>query len=304
MLEKHRRRVILVPGDLAQPQLGLDRGAFDALGRTVDCVLHTAALTKHYGDYSAFVAANVEATENVIALARQAGCDFNLVSTVSVGAGAIEGTPRALFTELDCDLGQVAANHYVKTKLLAEKAALELRKEGLVSNIFRVGFLTGDSQTLRFQENAGDSGFVQTLRSYIALGRMPLSALTQSFCPVNEVSAAILQLMPLTGLANETHHIDRVIEPEEAERILRADPRCAAMDDASFFAWLAEHLGDPGVGQAAAALLLHEGLLDESPPTETITLREKTAMVLGRLGFAWSPVSHAQVWSLAEEEPR
>ena len=69
----HGRRVNLVLE--VEPQLGLDRGTFDALARTVDCVLHTAALTKHYGDYSTFVKANVEATKHVIELARRAGCD-------------------------------------------------------------------------------------------------------------------------------------------------------------------------------------------------------------------------------------
>ncbi len=298
LLENHRRRVLLVPGDLAEPQLGLDRGTFSSLARTIDCVIHAAALTKHYGDHATFVRANVDATRHVIALARQAGCDFNLVSTISVGAGEIPGVTRALFTEFDCDLGQLAGNHYVRTKLDAEKSVLELRAEGLACNIFRVGFLTGDSRTLQFQDNAGDSGFVQTLRSYVELGKIPASWLAQSFCPVNEISDAIVRLLGSSSLLNQTHHLDREIAPADAERIYAADARCEPLDDAAFFEWLAAHLGDAGIGQAATGMLLHEGLLDRKIATETVTLREKTDLLLGRVGFQWSDVRPEQVWSL------
>ena len=298
LLETHGRRVNLVLGDLSEPQLGLDRGTFDAISRTIDCVIHAAALTKHYGDYSTFVKANVDATKHVIELARRAGCDLSMISTISVGAGDIPGKKHALFTEFDCDIGQVAGNHYVRTKLEAEKAVLALRDEGLACNIFRVGFLTGDSETLRFQDNASDSGFVQTLRSYVALGKIPLSALNQSFCPVNEVSDAILRLLGASSLLNQTHHIDRVLDPADAERLLAANDRCQPLDDASFFEWLASHLDDPDIGQAATAMLLHEGLFDEAGTTETVTLREKTDRLLQRAGHTWTATRPEHVWSL------
>jgi thioester reductase-like protein len=295
-----RRRVSIVLSDLAEPQIGLDRGVFEALGKTVDCVIHAAALTKHYGDYSTFVAANVDATKNVILLAQRAGSPMNLVSTTSVGAGDIPGKKRALFTEFDCDIGQVADNHYVRTKLEAEKLTLELRKTGLVANVFRVGFLTGDTKTLRFQENADDSAFVQKLKSYAALGAMPLGALVHSFCPVNEVSRAILSILPIAAHANETHHLDRFLDEGDAERIARTHATLRTMDDASFYEWLARRLDEPGVAQSATAVLLHEGLLDEQLTTEVVTMREKTEHLLKRVGFAWSAVAPEQVWSLAQ----
>jgi thioester reductase-like protein len=298
LLERNARRVHIVLGDLSEPTFGLDRGAFDSLARTVDCVVHSAALTKHYGETAAFTRANVDATAHVIDLARRAGADFNLISTISVGLGDIPNKSRALFTEFDCDIGQVATNHYVRTKLEAEKLVHALRDEGLACNIFRVGFLTGDSKTLVFQDNAGDSGFVQTLASYVALGRIPLSALAQSFCPVNEVSDAIIRLLAASSLLGQTHHIDRAIASVDAQAILAADSRCIAMEDAEFYAWLAKHVDDPKIGPAATAMLLHQGLLDEKGLTETVTLQEKTDTLLARAGFAWSAVRAEQVWSL------
>src|SRR5262249_42030345 len=55
LLERHQRRIHLVVGDLSEPELGLEHGTFGALARTVDCIVHSAALTKHYGDYATFV---------------------------------------------------------------------------------------------------------------------------------------------------------------------------------------------------------------------------------------------------------
>jgi tyrocidine synthetase-3 len=300
LLERHQRRIHLVLGDLSEPAFGLDRGTFDTLVRTVDCVVHAAALTKHYGETAAFVKANVDATANVIELARRAGCDFNMISTMSVGAGDIPGVERALFTEFDCDIGQVATNHYLRTKLEAEKLVHALRDDGLACNIFRVGFLAGDSQTLKFQDNAGDSGFVQTLKSYLALRRIPLGALAQSFCPVDEVATAIVRLLATSSLLDQTHHIDRELTTAEVERILAASGgRCEPMTDAEFYEWLAPRVSDPQIGPAATAMLLHQGLLEDSAGTEIVTLREKTDRLLARVGFAWSEVRPEQVWQLA-----
>jgi thioester reductase-like protein len=299
LLERNARRVHLVVGDLSEPQFGLDRATFDGLARTIDCIVHSAALTKHYGEYATFVKANVDATTNLIALARRASCDFNMVSTTSVGAGEIAGKRHALFTEFDCDIGQTAANHYVRTKLEAEKLVHALRDEGLACNIFRVGFLTGDSTTLTFQDNADDSGFVQTLKSYLALGKIPDSALAQSFCPVDQVADAVVRLLGTSSLLNHTHHIDRALTPDDVARVLAADARCTPVDEAEFYEWLAANVSHPEVGPAATAMLLHQGLLEDGPGTQTVTLSEKTERVLARTGFAWSEIRPEQVWSLA-----
>jgi thioester reductase-like protein len=297
-LDRHARRIHLVLGDLVEPQFGLDRQAFDALARTVDCVLHSAALTKHYGELSRFVKANVDATSHVCDLAYRAGCDLNVVSTVSVGGGEIAGKKRALFTEFDCDIGQLAANHYVRTKLDGEKVVHALRDKGLACNIFRVGFLTGDSKTLTFQSNADDSGFVQTLQSYLALRKIPTTAFAQSFCPVDEVSDAIMRLMSASSLLDQTHHVDRMLGADEAEAIIAGDSRCEPMTEDDFYEWLAARVDDREIGPAATAMLLHQGLLEDRVATETITVREKTDSLLTAAGFAWRAVRPEQIWSL------
>jgi thioester reductase-like protein len=173
-----------------------------------------------------------------------------------------------------------------------------LRDKGLACNVFRVGFLTGDSKTLTFQSNADDSGFVQTLQSYLALRKIPLSAFAQSFCPVDEVSDAIMRLMSASSLLDQTHHVDRILSADDAEAIVAGDSRCEAMDEGDFYEWLAAHVDDREIGPAATAMLLHQGLLEDRVATETVTVREKTDSLLAAAGFAWNAVRPEQIWSL------
>jgi thioester reductase-like protein len=187
----------------------------------------------------------------------------------------------------------------VRTKLLAEKAAIALRDSGHRANIFRVGFLTPDTETLTFQENADDSGFVQQLKSYVSLGVIPTGALMHSFCPVNKVSDAIMRLYRRGALASETYHLDRFLDESQARALIAAGKRCRAMEDAEFFDFLAERLEQRDVAQAATAILLHDGLLERELSTEVVTLSERTELLLRRIGFAWGDVTPEEVWSLA-----
>ncbi len=113
----------------------------------------------------------------------------------------------------------------------------------------------------------------------------------------------MLRLLGASSLLNQTHHVDRVIDPDAALRLLDGD-RVQPLPEADFFEWLAAHITDPKIGPAATAMLLHEGLLDQGGTTATVTLREKTDRLLARAGFVWSPVRPEQVWSLTAPPAR
>jgi len=113
----------------------------------------------------------------------------------------------------------------------------------------------------------------------------------------DEVSDAILRLMGASSLLSQTHHIDRVIDPDAAVQLLDRE-RVEPLPEAEFFEWLAAHISDPKIGPAATAMLLHEGLLDRGGSTATVTLREKSDRLLARAGFTWSPVRREQIWTL------
>ena len=69
------KRAIAVYGDLAQPKLGLSRGAIKELG-AIDHFFHLAAVYDLKADADSQIVANIEGTRNAVALANEieAGC--------------------------------------------------------------------------------------------------------------------------------------------------------------------------------------------------------------------------------------
>ena len=87
----------------------------------VGAVFHLAALSSPWGPAAAFVAANVTATERLLAAARAAGCEtFVYVSTPSIYARAADQL-RLVETS---PLPKRLANVYARTKYAAERAVL------------------------------------------------------------------------------------------------------------------------------------------------------------------------------------
>jgi len=64
-------RVEVLTGDLARQDFGLAQVVYERLESEVDTILHSAALTSHYGDWDVFVAANITSVENLAAFAQK-----------------------------------------------------------------------------------------------------------------------------------------------------------------------------------------------------------------------------------------
>lgn len=77
-------RIMTINGDLSQERLGLSEEAYNDLADTVEVIIHTAALVKHFGDYKDFYRINVQGTAEIIELARRADARLSYISTMSV----------------------------------------------------------------------------------------------------------------------------------------------------------------------------------------------------------------------------
>ena len=88
-------RVRIVPGDLAEPGLGLSEGVRQRLASETDGILHCGAFVHHLHSYSTMKAANVDATAALLELAlTDHQKPFCFVSTLSV-ATALDGVTQA-----------------------------------------------------------------------------------------------------------------------------------------------------------------------------------------------------------------
>ncbi|MEU9117258.1 SDR family oxidoreductase [Streptomyces sp. NPDC048483] len=131
-----------IVGELAEDRFGLDAGAYRALARRVDTVLHCAAVTRFDADPQTLHRVNVAGTRRVAQFAADAGSRLFFMSSAftaraHLAGGKGHGAP---------------ANQYVLSKVAAEEA---LAESGVPVVVLRPSILIGDSRTGRMSQTQG-----------------------------------------------------------------------------------------------------------------------------------------------------
>lgn len=139
-LDADDERVVAIPADLEQPQLGLAPGHAEAIARSVTEIIHAAASVSFSLPLEQARAINVAGTERLLELARR--CPrlrrFAYVSTAYVA-----GTHRGRFGEDDLDVGQGFTNTYEQTKWEAERL-VRAHAERLPVQVLRPSIVIGE----------------------------------------------------------------------------------------------------------------------------------------------------------------
>lgn len=94
-----RRKITIWPGDISQPNCGLDLSAIEGLEGRLGCIINCAGLVEFFPPIDEAFASNVDGVENVLALARQVGARLLHVSTCYVSGeadGLVEETEPVL----------------------------------------------------------------------------------------------------------------------------------------------------------------------------------------------------------------
>jgi nucleoside-diphosphate-sugar epimerase len=135
-------QIRVVEAQIAEPRLGLDAQAYDALATELDEVLHCASETSFVDeDARRCELANVRGTANVVQLARDGGCKrFHHMSTAYV-AGRVEGPCAEVMSA-----PEAFNNAYEATKNEAERLVSE---QSCPTVIYRPSIIYGDSRTGR-----------------------------------------------------------------------------------------------------------------------------------------------------------
>ncbi len=202
-------RVSVLCGDFSEERFGLTEETYSRLHQQVNTVVHTGALTKHYGDYAEFERTNVNSVHRLIDFCGRDKA-LHLMSTVSVAGEYSEHETDVTLTEDHLYVAQnFADNVYVRSKFMAEKAVFDALPAGLNASIYRVGNLTGRYSDGVFQTNIADNAFYNLLKSIIELGALPdvmLSA-EENFTPVDSCARAIVALMADPATLNNGYHM-------------------------------------------------------------------------------------------------
>ena len=191
--ESYGHRLIGVPGNLAEPRLGLDAHTWEALGERLSGILHNGAQLSYVAPYGQLRASNVQGTVEVLRLAAapcarcQPPLPVEFISSTSVyEAAAYRG--RDLDESSDLSEWQGIHLGYSQTKWVSERLVWNAALQGLPVRIYRPPLIAGHSQTGAWHEQ----DFLHRLmRGCLQMGLAPDLSMSLDLVPVDFVVAAV-----------------------------------------------------------------------------------------------------------------
>lgn len=140
-------RIMLLPGDLAQPQLGLSHQQFQQLAETIDIIYHNGSMVNFMYPYSVMKATNVSSTETLLRLASQNKIKpVHFVSTMGVFSPIGYADNHIIHAQDVADRPE-GMYGYTQSKWVAEKLLAIAQSRGIPTTIHRPAWVEGHSQT-------------------------------------------------------------------------------------------------------------------------------------------------------------
>ena len=203
--EELRSRVIPVPGDLAQPFLGLSEQQFHQLASEFDVIYHNGAFVNLIYPYSALRAANVLGTQEVLRLASQIKVKpVHFISTLDVFQSHSYSEMEVITEQNELAYWQGISDGYAQSKWVAEKLVMAARDRGIPVCIYRLGMIAGHSQTGAYKT---DDLVCRMIKGFIQLGSAPDLELSLNLTPVDYVSSAIVHLSKQKESLGKAFHL-------------------------------------------------------------------------------------------------
>ncbi|WP_296881155.1 non-ribosomal peptide synthetase [uncultured Methanobrevibacter sp.] len=165
----------------------------------IDTIINCAANVKHFSSGTDIEDINFGGVINGLKFAKMKNAKYVQVSTYSIAGESVNNYPPVdvKFKEDDLFIGQKVDNQYLSSKFLAERAVLEAAvDDDLDVKIMRVGNLMARSSDSEFQINFESNGFINRLKAFVTIGKMPYSMLMNNveFSPIDTTAKAILNL--------------------------------------------------------------------------------------------------------------
>ncbi|MBE9224526.1 thioester reductase domain-containing protein [Phormidium sp. LEGE 05292] len=190
--DSFKNRIIPVIGDLSKPLLGISEQSFRELADRIDTIYHNGALVNHTFPYSLLKGTNVLGTQEVLRLACQIKAKpVHFISSISVFPEVENSGLRVIREQDNIDNGQVPSGGYNQSKWVAEKLVNVARDRGLPVSIYRLGRISGHSQTGVFNVN---DFLYRLIIGCVELGSIPDTEMMLNIIPVDYASKAIVHL--------------------------------------------------------------------------------------------------------------
>jgi hypothetical protein len=137
-------RVVVLPGDLGKPSLGLGAATLAELADTVDVIINNGALVNVSKGYPTMRAANVDAVHTLLKVCTE-GSTYTAMHQISTVGTLPRGTGTLVTEDFEKMDPMYLATGYDQSKWVSEQLVLEARKRGLPVSLLRLGRMGGDS---------------------------------------------------------------------------------------------------------------------------------------------------------------
>lgn len=191
------RRIILISSDMSNDRFGIPTEQYENLAEKVDVIFHCGAQVNTMSSYSNLRNSNVLGTLEVIKFATyKVDKIIHYVSTLSAAYKKDEfGHYSEEFP--DADFGNLVGG-YAISKWVSERLLTQIKNRGLLVNIYRSGYILGQSDTGIMNFN---DALLLLIKGCIQLGFAPHWKEKICLLPVDFVSEAMVAI----GLA----HVDK-----------------------------------------------------------------------------------------------
>ena len=285
-------RVNVIEGDITS------KADFEkSRGLNIDTVINCAANVKHFAAGTQIEDINIGGVVNGIDFSKKKGCKYIQISTTSVAGESVDNIPP-LDTEFDENtiyVGQSLDNKYLSSKFKAERVVLEAINEGLSCKIVRVGNLMARQSDSEFQINFETNGFVNRLRAYAAIGKIPYSILggKVELTPIDMTARAILLLgkTPHECIVFHLYNNHQIYIGDIIEMMNEMGFNISGAEDEKFEKAFAVAREDETKQDAISGLVTAMGMGKGEGRGLVQVVNNYTIQILYRLGYKWPLIS-------------
>ncbi|MEU5402389.1 amino acid adenylation domain-containing protein [Streptomyces sp. NPDC005963] len=203
--DHYAERIEAIPGDIAQPRLGVTPQWYERICAETRTILHNGAAVNDVEPYDTVKQTNVHGAREVLRIASTGTVKHvHFVSTVSVAVRAGANPPViAEDTRLRAD--EVLTNGYVSSKWVAEEFMRAAAERSIPTTIHRPGRISGHSAT---GTCSAGNGFWYFIRAMVLLRQAPrLERDRITMAPVDYVAGALVRLATVEDAPGSTYHL-------------------------------------------------------------------------------------------------
>ena len=278
----------------------------DIISLNIDTVINCAANVKHFSSGTDIEDINLGGVINGLKFAKMKNAKYVQVSTYSVAGESINNFPPmdVGFTERDLFIGQGIDNQYLNSKFLAERAVLEAAVEDdLDVKIMRVGNLMARSSDSEFQINFESNGFINRLKAFVTMGKMPYAMLSNNveFSQIDITARSIIELAktPKECVLFHPYNSHNITFADIIEIIRPLGLDIEPCEDEDYENALKEALADKSKQEGVSGLITSIGsgkVKKHWVPVENTY----TTQVLYRLGINWPLISEEYIYTFVK----